>query len=523
MEGRAVSEMYRNASEELFLKSWVENSIGMSTPTMEMMGLKNFSQSFRTDSEELFKSWLTNGENVNNSSGLAYRTRQASRRIASESVELSSPQYVAKHQKRISNDILHPQSASVADDVAGANQQTFRDVVDGEVQGSNLYLAKAWFHSSQPMTRSRSSELRRRYAAMQSNQSSFGIESMHDLSGHGANAMKLDITNSQSFIDPSTCEIPNQPVQFVSTSNSSASMFNAPNMYDVDQISSVVNMLKGTLERKKLNNQIEKVAPEVSSNARFGNLSFDRSSDSYIHQIPNSLEEFSTVQVVDNRILQTVEGSAELGFDAFVYPVNPIQSGRVSQEPSQSESSAAAAVVSSGFEACDGLSNSTLTHSNGASSRKQVAGNQSLENGSSRSKVSSSGTADFRERIIDNLKDDRKRRSVIRYGSATSAASVDKGDPTKKRRVERSRKMAEAKERNMTPTIPSDMQSVLKRCDNLEKEVRSLKLNLSFMNRKDSEQTKQIEDLQKQNEDLADEKECLLEEIEKILSETGRI
>ena len=62
MEGRAVSEMYRNASEELFLKSWVENSIGMSTPTMEMMGLKNFSQSFRTDSEELFKSWLTNGE-----------------------------------------------------------------------------------------------------------------------------------------------------------------------------------------------------------------------------------------------------------------------------------------------------------------------------------------------------------------------------------------------------------------------------------------------------------------------------
>ena len=44
-------------------------------------------------------------------------------------------------------------------------------------------------------------------------------------------------------------------------------------------------------------------------------------------------------------------------------------------------------------------------------------------------------------------------------------------------------RMAEAKERNMTPTIPSDMQSVLKRCDTLEKEVRSLKLNLSFMNR----------------------------------------
>lgn len=44
-------------------------------------------------------------------------------------------------------------------------------------------------------------------------------------------------------------------------------------------------------------------------------------------------------------------------------------------------------------------------------------------------------------------------------------------------------RMAEAKERNSAPTLPSDMQAVLKRCENLEKEVRSLKLNLSFMNR----------------------------------------
>lgn len=43
--------------------------------------------------------------------------------------------------------------------------------------------------------------------------------------------------------------------------------------------------------------------------------------------------------------------------------------------------------------------------------------------------------------------------------------------------------MAEAKERNSIPAVPSDMQSILKRCENLEKEVRSLKLNLSFMNR----------------------------------------
>lgn len=136
--------------------------------------------------------------------------------------------------------------------------------------------------------------------------------------------------------------------------------------------------------------------------------------------------------------------------------------------------------------------------------------------------------------------------------------------------------MAEAKERNLAPTLPSDMQSVLKRCDTLEKEVRSLKLNLSFMNRyvmmhitcftllwsfivknktlgsayylilevmlmfaiaigsysllirdcchnsrKDSEQTKQIEELQKENEDLKDEKRRLVEEIERIYPESG--
>lgn len=242
---------------------------------------------------------------------------------------------------------------------------------------------------------------------MQSNQSSFGMESMYDFSGHGVNMMKLDVANSQSFDDLSTYEAPNQPVTFVSPSNSSSSMLSAPNMYDIDKVSSVVNMLKGTLERKKLNSQIDKEALEDSSNAHFfaheiiRNPGFNISSDNYIHQIPYSLQEFSPVQVKDNTILQTVEESADLGFEGFVNPVNPIQSGRVSQEPSQSESSAAAAVVSSGFEACDGPSNSTQTHSNGESSRKQVAGSQSLENGSrSKGNQMCYSVSDFNSNII---------------------------------------------------------------------------------------------------------------------------
>lgn len=62
MEGRGFSGLYKNSSEELFLKTVMESPIGMPVPTMEMLGFKTVSQSFRTDSEELFKRWLTNGE-----------------------------------------------------------------------------------------------------------------------------------------------------------------------------------------------------------------------------------------------------------------------------------------------------------------------------------------------------------------------------------------------------------------------------------------------------------------------------
>ena len=62
MEGRGFSGLYKNTSEELFLKAVMETPIGMPAPTMEMLGFKAVSQSFRADSEELFKRWLTNGE-----------------------------------------------------------------------------------------------------------------------------------------------------------------------------------------------------------------------------------------------------------------------------------------------------------------------------------------------------------------------------------------------------------------------------------------------------------------------------
>ncbi|TQD75281.1 hypothetical protein C1H46_029787 [Malus baccata] len=487
MEGRGHSDFYRNTSEELILRSYMESSVATPLPTMEMLGFKNLSQNFRTDSEELFKSWLTTGEarsrtNCYNSSSIAHRTR--SRMISTEIASLSSgQQHVGILQKKRSNDCLYPPINTMPDEISGDNNQ---------------------------------SSIRRRYVAMQNAQMPGDLEVMQTASGN-SNLAKQDFAFSNGFNDPSICVVTNQLATFISPSNSSSSTFNTPQMSELDKVSSVVSMLKGTLELKKLSNQIEKEgADDDSSNGRFSvqegivNIGFDQGKRDQIHEMAaGTFQEVSTIQVNDHRIKQNVEGSLDLEMEGFVNITNPNPISRNSQEPSQSESSAAAPVVSSGFDACDGPSNSSQTLSICESSIKRA--------GSSRAK-------DFRERIIRNLKDDQKSgKRLDRYGSVTSAVSVDKEDATKKRRVDRSRKMAEAKERNSTPVIPSDIQSVLKRCENLEKEVRSLKLNLSFMNRKDSEQTKQIEELQKQNEDLMDEKEQLVEEMERVLSETGKI
>ncbi|GMP95210.1 hypothetical protein CsSME_00044338 [Camellia sinensis var. sinensis] len=489
MGGRGSSDFYRNTSEELFLKSLMESSIGMPVPTMEMLGFKNLSQNIRTDSEELFKTWLTNGENHGyNSTSIVHCTRHTSQRMPTELAGSSGQQLGGVLQRKQSNDNLFPQNTALVDEQSSdMNQNSIRNVVERGLQASNLYLAKAWFHSSQPMTRSRSSELRRRYVSMQNSQTSLGVEVMHNVSGHGVNNVKQEFANPNGFGDVSRCEIPNYFNAFMSPSNSASSTFNAPHTDNIDKVSSVVSMLKGTLEHKKLNNEtVEDSSLELYGAQEFlGDMSLNQGQGNRIHEASRTIQDVSSVQVNDHGVLEAVEGSLDVDLDGFVNPTNPMQMSMVSREPSQSESSAAAPAVSTGFDVCDEPTNLGQTMSIGESSKKQVGNGRSSENG--------------------------------------TRAKVEKGDPTKKRRVERSRKMAEAKERNLTPPIPSDMQSILKRCENLEKEVRSLKLNLSFMNRKDSEQTKQIEELQKQNEELTEDKEHLLEEIERIIAEPGKM
>ncbi|KAH6803399.1 hypothetical protein C2S51_031646 [Perilla frutescens var. frutescens] len=524
MEGRGYSEFYRNTSEELFIKTMMESPVGMPAPSMEMLGFKNLTQSFRTDSEELFKSWLTNGEASTcnsgcHSTGIGHRPRQASRRISTELASLSNQNAGAIH-KKLNDDTFPPTTSAAAD--SSNDLDSARTGLDKGLQASNLFLAKAWFHSSHPMTRSRSSELRRRYVAMQNTQTPIGIEAMHEASGNAVNTFKQEHTEANGFNNSISAspydQNPNHFNAFMSPSNSSSSTFNNPQMGSVDKISSVVSMLKGTLERKKLSNQVEKEAVEDSSLGYYtaaqvlSHACFNQDQGIQSFEDQGTFQDVSNLGAAETRALQTIEESL---MEGILGPLNTTQMSTLSREPSQSESSAAAPVVSNGFDICDDPCISAQAPSACESSRNQI--------GAGRSPEDCSRTRDFRERMYDNSREDQKQGSLVRYGSIKSSGSVERGDPTKKRRVERSRKMAEAKEKSSTPPVPSDMQSILKRCENLEKEVRSLKLNLAFMNRKDSEQTKQIEELQKQNQELGEEKERLLEEIERIISEPGKM
>ncbi|CAI5477016.1 unnamed protein product [Closterium sp. Yama58-4] len=91
------------------------------------------------------------------------------------------------------------------------------------------------------------------------------------------------------------------------------------------------------------------------------------------------------------------------------------------------------------------------------------------------------------------------------------------GDSSRQHRVERQRKMAEAKGRTGGAAGAGlgspDVASLKRKCETLETENRSLKTFQSFMNRKDSEQTTRIEQLEQENAQLRAENERLREEL----------
>lgn len=327
-------------------------------------------------------------------------------------------------------------------------------------------MEKAW--SPQPSDRSGSPELRGKYASMQNSQMTFVPEAPYNMPIHDAYRFKQEFASNSNFCNIPTGEVSNQLHTFLSPSNSSTS-FSPP-------ISSAVSMLKGTLKRKKNDGEVDEVTYDGMPSSQEALCSI-----SSIHGEGNQSTIFhllSPVQVRTSLNLGTVDKSLELNVKGCATEAKHRQIGTISQETTQSEPSTATFTLSSGFGVFDVSGQSGPTYTNFENSQKHVG--------------------------EDSSKLDLKTK-------------VDKVDPTKKRRVERSRKMAELKEK-LTPLLPSDMQAIVNRCENLEKEVRSLKLNLYFMNRKDSEQTKQIEDLQKHNKELSAEKRRLSGEIEKIIS-----
>ncbi|XP_057850387.2 protein CYCLOPS isoform X2 [Cryptomeria japonica] len=522
---REFSSYFRISSEEIFLKSVMEGSISMSAPTMEAVGFKSLPHAMRGDSEELFNSWLLNAENHGfSSTHTAPRTQQAHRRMSRELSALLAQQSGSAFQKTTSLEHLVPINSYLSDDMfSDSNQFKFRNAGEKGSQMSDVFLSKTWLQSSQPMTRSRSSELRRRYAAMQGMPTSNDVEVLQIPVGGSTHNIKHE-TASLGFLSHAlTSEQSIQQSTFLSPSLTSMSSFSTQPVGAMDSVSSVVSMLKGTLERKKLGaNQFNKGIPIDNA---FGPYVHDeniycmsQNHNSFL-QVPEPEERVQTAKLIQVKENEQAQQGTCLNQDGETETLdvapNQLQTSAMSQEPSQSESSAAAPVLSAGVTTCEDPVNSGRTVSRCESSRKRGA------DGDVDNNVKEKGFGESQFQTF--LKADSKANPLRRMGSVTSSRGsgfeVDKEDPTKKRRVERQRKMAEAKGRNQVPVMPSDVQAVLKRCETLEKEVRSLKLNLSFMNRKDSEQTKQIEELQKQNEDLVEEKERLLEEIERITSE----
>lgn len=171
---------------------------------------------------------------------------------------------------------------------------------------------------------------------MQNSQMATITQVSNNMPVYNASKVKQEFSNVSNFCDTPMAEMSNQMHSFMSPSNSSTS-FNAAPMATADTVSSVVNMLKGTLERKKLNNKGEKELMEGCS------YNF-----------------FSSQEALPN--ITSTQGPGNQGNQAHM--------GSASQEPSNSESSTAAPALSTGFEVCDGPTHSGHTISNGVCSSR---------------------------------------------------------------------------------------------------------------------------------------------------------
>lgn len=127
------------------------------------------------------------------------------------------------------------------------------------------FLKKTYLMDERHFSVSSNIYCRRRYAAAQSAQTTIGIEALHSASDSGISTIRQDQGHSNGFNDPSVCNTSHHLDTFMIPSNSSSSTYNTSLVCKMDKVSFVVNMLKETLERKKLSNQNEKEVLEYDS------------------------------------------------------------------------------------------------------------------------------------------------------------------------------------------------------------------------------------------------------------------
>ena len=166
-----------------------------------------------------------------------------------------------------------------------------------------------------------------------------------------ANQLRLDFTNTNATNGASVGNNPIQTSTFVSPSCSSTSPLDSPHMVGQDTVTSMVSMLKDTLERKKHGSHANKDTPHGNSFGFYDNQQFQ-------HNILGGTDIFplvATSHAQDSLVFPEVEGATEPNAKNFVNPANQIWITTASREPSQSGSSTAMTAQSAGFEVCDEL------------------------------------------------------------------------------------------------------------------------------------------------------------------------
>ncbi|KAG6484922.1 hypothetical protein ZIOFF_053447 [Zingiber officinale] len=425
----------------MILSSFIDNPIGSCAPNMEMLGYRTALQICREDSEELFTAWLMNGEIPGFSSANdTNHTCQMSRKISSEIIAFGNQQ-TGTAQKTNTEDnslsLLNDHSYDIWGTIRRETGTLSGHLDAGEIGKEKSTMQSCKHHYTAAILVSEIALMACAEVEVQ------------DLTSSQGDAVYLSLSHQRRYV-----AMQNQIQAIIESQNNST----------------ILGVAKGPtmLRNEFCNASMVETGTQVQTFMSLSNSAtspFDTLSVAAVD--PNS----SAVSILKGSLknkrlarensMTKVEISLESNTEAFLSPVNQFRTGTVSQEPSQIGSSTAVLAFSTGFDACDDLVNSAQTNSICESTKRPI-GSQNWNHKS----------VDYGENTLqNNVKDDRKR-----------SYAEDKGDPTKKRLVELSRKMADAKERSLAPALPPDMQAVLKRCETLEKEVRSLKLNLSFMN-----------------------------------------